>query len=897
MALTAFHDVPFPLAPREGIRLRFQFATDVIRCRGGGEQRRYREYDGHWECDLAPLITSQGDLHTLHAFWRARQGRRYSFRFANPLDQVASNVILGIGDGTTAQYQLLQAYSTGVSGDGYTARRIVTLPVAGSVSVTQAAGLREHWSMDYATGALTWGQLAHTVTLERVTGIDRIVSDGAFDWVAFGVQVGDLTRLANTASHDGIYTVAGFADSNTTITVTGADFSAGEASVVADVFFPPAVGVATAWSGIYDIPMRFTATRMPVRLQDLTSDFQAALTLIEDRGYATITPGVAEDALPTTVVAALPEYYSAGAEIGPYHTIDEQPSDTADVLRIPTGSTQLVGQIPYANRTPAETQALLAWFLCRKGRYVSFSVHDPSDDTALAVETLGIGDGETSTFDLLKSYDSGGEAIARRIRRPEAGSVTVYLDSVEQTSGVTINEATGQATFATAPALGEVVTATVAAFNTLMRFDTDTIEITLSHAVSAYDIAALDLIEVTEEPPIITYLGGTTGLPVAPPSGCAVVAYAPPAAPPRYVAFRSDALKLGSAQDDQRVIHRSLKGYSAMTVSLVCENFTEGVYVEIPSGEAVSSETYWGDETWRKTHFLNFRLFLRTNTPGLLMGVTTRSGCGGMGINVQNDPCDPGTRGIFYTAPTSADAESVLQGRDLSNLGPVVGGIVSELMVLVVTVSLFDQTMYVSGTMHGTARARGNPSALGVYAYSSIQTDPNTGCWGVYPALAKAWVADINLTQLRFPIVGGIPGQLTENLLNDAGNFDLHELMIERHLPPLQTASAAIAMHHQTLLRYFYRRYMLGQAPAYAPLNPLGWWTVDQLSDVGTGGLVTEWASNGSGLLLTEFLPGAGINKTPIIQARASAPRLAQDARLITYTGAEPVTTSTLVSV
>ena len=59
-----------------------------------------------------------------------------------------------------------------------------------------------------------------------------------------------------------------------------------------------------------------------------------------------------------------------------------------------------------------------------------------------------------------------------------AGTVKVYRDGVEATSGWSVNTATDLATFATAPAVGVQVTADFA-FDVPVRFDSDQMEVTI----------------------------------------------------------------------------------------------------------------------------------------------------------------------------------------------------------------------------------------------------------------------------------------------------------------------------------------------------------------------------------------------------------------------------------
>ncbi len=135
---------------------------------------------------------------------------------------------------------------------------------------------------------------------------------------------------------------------------------------------------------------------------------------------------------------------------------------------------------------------LIAFFRARKGRAFGFRFKDWTDYQALA-ETLGTGDGTTRTFQLTKGYSSGGEVETRTITKPVAGTVKLYKDGIEATSGWTVDTTTGLVTFTTAPATGAVVTADFD-FDVPARFDTDQMELT----IETFDLGSWGQIPVVE---------------------------------------------------------------------------------------------------------------------------------------------------------------------------------------------------------------------------------------------------------------------------------------------------------------------------------------------------------------------------------------------------------------
>jgi uncharacterized protein (TIGR02217 family) len=81
-------------------------------------------------------------------------------------------------------------------------------------------------------------------------------------------------------------------------------------------------------------------------------------------------------------------------------------------------------------------------------------------------------------FQLLKHYPSGSVIEVRTSTKPVTGTVQVYLDGIEQTSGWSVDTTTGLVTFGTAPALGVEVTADFE-FRRAGAVDTDHMAVTI----------------------------------------------------------------------------------------------------------------------------------------------------------------------------------------------------------------------------------------------------------------------------------------------------------------------------------------------------------------------------------------------------------------------------------
>jgi len=122
---------------------------------------------------------------------------------------------------------------------------------------------------------------------------------------------------------------------------------------------------------------------------------------------------------------------------------------------------------------------------------VGFRFEDPFDHEA-EDQLLGLGDGVRTQFALVKLY---GEQ-ERRITRPVAGSVRVFVDGVERVSGWTL-VAKGLVQFEDAPDENAEVRAGFS-FDVPVRFAED--RLSLSRATfEAGEVASVPLVEVREQ--------------------------------------------------------------------------------------------------------------------------------------------------------------------------------------------------------------------------------------------------------------------------------------------------------------------------------------------------------------------------------------------------------------
>jgi len=149
-------------------------------------------------------------------------------------------------------------------------------------------------------------------------------------------------------------------------------------------------------------------------------------------------------------------------------------------------------------------EVLVAFFEARQGQIYGFRWKDwsdfksckPSEEVGYGDQLLATADGVTTSFGLLKSYDSGPHTYERPITKPVEGTVIVGLAGERQVEGVhyEVDADLGQVIFANAPLEGTDVTAGFE-FDVPVRFDTDRIVSSMAR-FQAGEVPDVPVIEV-----------------------------------------------------------------------------------------------------------------------------------------------------------------------------------------------------------------------------------------------------------------------------------------------------------------------------------------------------------------------------------------------------------------
>jgi uncharacterized protein (TIGR02217 family) len=160
----------------------------------------------------------------------------------------------------------------------------------------------------------------------------------------------------------------------------------------------------------------------------------------------------------------------------------------------------------FAIKTIDALSNIVVFFEERRGRLTGFRLRDRLDHKSCinsniplpADQTIGIGDGIKTSFQLKKRYGTSFAPYDRDIKKPVIGTVRVAVSGVEKTLGTDfdLDVTTGIITFRAGriPALNSGITAGFE-FDVPVRFDTDYLDIDLS-AFEAGAIPRIPLIEI-----------------------------------------------------------------------------------------------------------------------------------------------------------------------------------------------------------------------------------------------------------------------------------------------------------------------------------------------------------------------------------------------------------------
>lgn len=153
--ITTFIETQFPPEISYGSSGGSGFSTTIFEATSGFEQRNINWSMSRAKYDISHGIKTKADMDTIVEFFMAMRGKAYAFRYKDWADFEIANQQIGVGDGTTASFQLVKTYTDPLALQSFT--RTIKKPVNGTLTSILVAGAPEtHFTLDYTTGIVTF---------------------------------------------------------------------------------------------------------------------------------------------------------------------------------------------------------------------------------------------------------------------------------------------------------------------------------------------------------------------------------------------------------------------------------------------------------------------------------------------------------------------------------------------------------------------------------------------------------------------------------------------------------------------------------------------------------------------------------------------------------------------
>ena len=162
----SFHEVRFPASLSFGAVGGPERRTEIVTLSNGFEERNtpWAHSRRHYDAGLG--LRSLDDVADLVAFFEARQGQLYGFRWKDWSDYKSSGAladpsafdqVIGQGDETTRRFALRKAYASGEA----CYYRVISKPVVGSVRVSVGGDEMQdglHYAVDAVAGCIDFAE-------------------------------------------------------------------------------------------------------------------------------------------------------------------------------------------------------------------------------------------------------------------------------------------------------------------------------------------------------------------------------------------------------------------------------------------------------------------------------------------------------------------------------------------------------------------------------------------------------------------------------------------------------------------------------------------------------------------------------------------------------------------
>jgi uncharacterized protein (TIGR02217 family) len=158
----AFHEIRFPDSISRGAKGGPERRTRIVELASGDEERNASWANSRRRYDVSYGVRRADDLAAVVAFFEARNGRLYAFRFKDWSDYKSclpsaapapTDQIIGTGNGSTTTFALTKTYASGAQSWA----RAILKPVAGTVTVSlNGVAQGSGWSVNTTTGIVTF---------------------------------------------------------------------------------------------------------------------------------------------------------------------------------------------------------------------------------------------------------------------------------------------------------------------------------------------------------------------------------------------------------------------------------------------------------------------------------------------------------------------------------------------------------------------------------------------------------------------------------------------------------------------------------------------------------------------------------------------------------------------
>lgn len=266
-------EVQLPVEIARGAQGGPMFSTIVAAGRNATEKRIAQWVVGRRRWDISHARRDEAQADTLAAFFYARRGKLFGFRFQDPEDYQATEEVLYP---TGAPYvQLERTYTSGP----VSSRRVIYKPVQ-SVGITL---LRE--GVPYTLFAVDWTSgmvFLSPDSTKTITGITK-ASAAVFSCTAHGFLTGEEIWIQDVAGmtqmNDRVVTISGVTTDTFTVSVNSTGFSTYTSGGLAKKFVQSSE--ALLWTGEFDIPARFDTDECVLTQTDVTVREWEGITIIE----------------------------------------------------------------------------------------------------------------------------------------------------------------------------------------------------------------------------------------------------------------------------------------------------------------------------------------------------------------------------------------------------------------------------------------------------------------------------------------------------------------------------------------------------------------------------------------------------------------------------------------